>query len=73
MEWDREQFIVLRIQTLHILNSEIEAAIIHDSQQVFSLGLQLSKSMQLRYQVPTQPGFPQHINQQHLKFQLFQC
>ena len=67
----RNQFLFLTIRTLHILNSAIEV-IIHDSQLVFSLGQQLSKSMQLRYQVPTQPVFPQHINQQHLKYQQFQ-
>ena len=67
----QDQFNFLTTGTLHILNSAIEA-IIHNSQLVFRLGQQLSKSMQLRYQVPTQPVFPQHINQQHLKYQQFQ-
>ena len=68
----RIQFNFLTIRTPHILNSAIEV-IIFNSQLVFRLGQQLSKSMQLRYQVPTQPVFPQHINQQHMKYQQFQC
>ena len=62
----------LTIRTLHILNSAIEV-IIHDRLLVFSIGQQLSNSMQRRYQVPTQPVFPQQINQQHLIHQQFQC
>ena len=43
----RIQFNFLKIRTPHILNSAIEV-IIFNSQLVFSLGQQLSKSMQLR-------------------------